>query len=104
MKNKLTILALALLMSGCGAICKKQEPEIRYIDKQTYVIPDVPPELLSRESTPPRRNWTKQDLQGETVGRYITELNKALDAANAKLESIEEFLEKARENNEWLPL
>ncbi len=80
-------------LSGCCIFQGPPEPEIRYVDRKEYILPDLPDEILQPVDVPRKRVWTVNNLQGE-VGEYILELNTNLGEANNKINGIREYLDK----------
>lgn len=90
---KYITLILILLATGCGS------KEVLRCDPVTvteysYRIPVIPPEFLSATKRPRVDSWVGKTQRD--VGLYIIDLHKSVDRGNAKLMSIEEFMDTLR--------
>lgn len=94
---KYITLIIALLTAGCGGkeivTC---EPVT--VTQYSYRIPVIPPEFLSETMPPHVVDWNGKTQRD--VGLYIIDLHKSVDRGNAKLISIEDFMEALQARQE----
>lgn len=97
----LLIVSLSVL-SGCGVLCKKQEPEIQIVYKTNTVVLEPPDEFLMEcvKPTPPSKDvYLKANARGkeELLVDLNIQLYTQIDNCNSSILSIKNWKSKQKD-------